>query len=619
MPDDLLKLAAANIDREWVNRHSFELNRLERSTANKDFLSSTDYVLELMREAGFSEIERYALPCDGTTVYDDCIMPQAWDRTGRSTLEIVSPEKELLADSDVEPIHAVIWSPPTPPGGVTAELVSLRSVKSDDWHELAGKIVLWDNSPSPAEKLKVTRSGALGIVAFVDSIYDRTPDDIRWMNGSGLRGWYYTKADPKIWVFSITPRKGRELEQRLAAGEKITVKAVMNTRIYDGKVYTVTGVIPGKSKEEMALLAHMYEPFVPDDAAGTVLSIAAGKALKAMVDQGAIPPLEKSLRVVFTMERYGFSEYFLNPARGGKVISAVNMDSICHATYKMAGIPARLRRSAASAPHFDTVIMGNYFAANYPGLPFEKNPGTLSDDTFMADATYKIPCSWFYTHYVPGCHHNTNAIFDQPDWEVGIAITAAVTAYHAKVNTAMAGVNTQEVVAEIVSGVSADAKEDFKRLAAMECPIYDKSVIGAFLTKFHTGRICFFNRFLPGSVNESEISRKIGELQNTIVPVPCLSSSDVPADPLARMVATRAKGFSQVMSFAKVPLSERYTKLRKPEMLLLALLDGKRSCYDSFIISNFLLELTPRADETEQLARTIKFLAKYGYFNIEGK
>ena len=116
MPDDLLKLAAANIDREWVNRHSLELNRLERSTANKDFLSSTDYVLELMREAGFSEIERYALPCDGTTVYDDCIMPQAWDRTGRSTLEIVSPEKELLADSDVEPIHAVIWSPPTPPG-----------------------------------------------------------------------------------------------------------------------------------------------------------------------------------------------------------------------------------------------------------------------------------------------------------------------------------------------------------------------------------------------------------------------------------------------------------------------------------------------------------------------
>jgi hypothetical protein len=260
--------------------------------------------------------------------------------------------------------------------------------------------------------------------------------------------------------------------------------------------------------------------------------------------------------------------------------------------------------------------MGNYFAENYPDLPFVKNPGCLSDDTFMADSNYGIPCSWFYTHYVPGCHHNTNAIFDQPDWEVGIAITAAVTAYHAKVNAAAAGVNTQEVLDEIISGVTADAEEDFKRLAAMSCSEYDKSVIGTFLTSFHTGRIASFNRFLPGSVNESEISRKIGELQNAIVPVSC-SSVSAPADPLAQMNVTRAKGFTHLMSLAKVPIPERYTVLRMPEMLLLALLDGKRSCYDSFIISNFLLERTPRANDTEQITRTIKFLSGYGYFNIE--
>ena len=202
---------------------------------------------------------------------------------------------------------------------------------------------------------------------------------------------------------------------------------------------------------------------------------------------------------------------------------------------------------------------------------------------------------------------------------MGIAITAAVTAYHAKINAAMAGVNTQEVIAEIVSGVSADAKEDLKRLAAMECSIYDKSVISAFLTKFHTERICFFNRFLPGSIKESEITRMIGELQNTIVPVECGSEAKAPADPLAQMIVTRAKGFSQPMSFAKVPVSERYTVLSMPEMLMTALQDGKRTCYDSFIISNFLPERAPRANETEKLAHTIKFLAKYGYFSMEEK
>ena len=73
------------------------------------------------------------------------------------------------------------------------------------------------------------------------------------------------------------------------------------------------------------------------------------------------------------------------------------------------------------------------------------------------------------------------------------------------------------------------------------------------------------------------------------------------------------------MSFAKVPVPERYTVLRMPEMLVTALLDGKRTCYDSFIISCFLLECAPRANETEKLAHTMKFLAKYGYFSIEEK
>ena len=357
MSKDLLKLCGDALDMSWVDKHSRAIYALERSSSNKDFLKSTDYVLEVMREAGFSQIERYAIPCDGVTTFDDCTMPLAWNRTGRSTLEMVSPEKQLLADTDEEPVNAVIWSPPTPAGGVTAELKSLRSAVSEDYHEFAGKIVLWDDSPSAVKKLKLARAGALGIVAYVDSIYDSNPDDVRWMNGVGLRGWYYTKEDPQMWVFSITPRKGRALEERLAAGEKIELKAVMNTEVAPGEIYTVTGVIPGRSPEEHALIAHMYEPFIVDDATGTMLSIAIGKALKELSEQGRIAPLEKSLRVVFSMERYGFTEFFCNRERSGKIISMFSMDSVCHTTYKTT-LP-QLRNSPASAPGADTVIMKN--------------------------------------------------------------------------------------------------------------------------------------------------------------------------------------------------------------------------------------------------------------------
>ena len=114
MTSDLIKLCASAIDMEWVKKHAFAINAMERTTANNDFAKSTEYIKHLMEEAGFSQVERYALPCDGVTTYDDCTMPLAWDRTGRSTLEMIAPEKKLLADSDVEPITSVIWSPPTP-------------------------------------------------------------------------------------------------------------------------------------------------------------------------------------------------------------------------------------------------------------------------------------------------------------------------------------------------------------------------------------------------------------------------------------------------------------------------------------------------------------------------
>ena len=106
MLPDLVKLCAGALDMEWIKKHSLALNELEKLTSHKDFLKSTDYLLQVMQEAGFSDIERYALPCDGVTTYDDCTMPLAWNRTGRSTLEMVFPEQRLLADSDVQPVQS---------------------------------------------------------------------------------------------------------------------------------------------------------------------------------------------------------------------------------------------------------------------------------------------------------------------------------------------------------------------------------------------------------------------------------------------------------------------------------------------------------------------------------
>ncbi|MBR7139485.1 MAG: hypothetical protein IKD44_08055 [Lentisphaeria bacterium] len=617
MTSDLIKLCASAIDMEWVKKHAFAINAMERTTANNDFAKSTEYIKHLMEEAGFSQVERYALPCDGVTTYDDCTMPLAWDRTGRSTLEMIAPEKKLLADSDVEPITSVIWSPPTPEGGVTAELIDLHSAVSDDWHEFAGKIVLWDSSPSSPVRKKLIESGALGIVAYVDATYDSEPDSVRWMNGSGHTGWYYTKDDPMIWVFSITPRHGRELAKRLAAGEKVILKAEMKTKVYPGEIYTLTGVIPGKTQKEHALVAHMYEPFVPDDAAGVVLSIAVGKALKNLAEAGRISALETGLRVTFAMERYGFSEYFFNRERTANIISMINMDSVCHQTLKKAGVLLELRHSPASAPCFGPVLLRNMLKENFPEVPFQETPGNLSDDTFSADSSVYIPCCWLHTPPAPDRHHNTGAIFNDADWDIAAMVAAVMTACHARLNNAAAGVGREDLVREITEGVLADAADDFARLAEGVFSADEKEIIATFLVQYHARRITLLNASVPGAVDEAEIIKAVERCRSN-APAMKENAPMIPFDhPMRKWIVTRVPGFSQLMSFAKVPVPERYTRIAMPVMLFMALLDGKRTVHESTIITNFFHKRTPQPDAGDSLLATLEFLEKYGYVTIK--
>ena len=625
---DYFALAGSMLDMDYIRKHSLELNKLEVNTDNSEFAVSSKYVEDLMKQAGLVDVERYALPLDGVTTYDDCTMPLAWDRTGRSTLEIVDdslPECErMLADTDVEPLNAVIWSPPTPEGGVTAELVSLDCVQSEDWSELAGKIVLCNRSPVGDMRRKLALSGALGMVSYVERTLETNPDDVRWMNGVGWCGWYYVKGNKMLWNYSITPRKGVRLAERLAAGEKITLKAVMNTRVYEGETYTVTGRIPGKSKEEIALFAHMYEPFVPDDSAGVVISIAVAKAVNEMVKTGLIPPLEKSIRLVFGMERYGFSEFISNPKRYNRIISATNMDSICHASLKLAGVLPELRHSPASAPCFDVALIREYLQKYYPELPFRETPGNLSDDTFGADTPFDIPTCWLHTPPAIDRHHNSGAIFAEADWNMAELSFRVWSAYLAELATVKRGRGDRSLLKRVIRAVKSDARKDFERLADLlekrSFNAYAGNVIGDFLEEYFAERVLSINKYVPKTVKRSEVKKLFSELRRKYAPssleldIYTLTNSEVR---MAYMTVSRNEKIRQIMSLIRVPEEERYGFIAKPGMLLQALLDGKRNLYEAYVISCFMLKKAVDFKETAGLLAFFKKLAQYGYYEIK--
>src|SRR5512146_672322 len=96
----------------------------------KRFHKTAEYIQGTMNAIGLKKVELVETPADGVTQYGFWTMPLAWD-VQQATLEIVEPavaaEMRVLCDYNQVPTSLVMWSGPTPPGGITADVVELKS------------------------------------------------------------------------------------------------------------------------------------------------------------------------------------------------------------------------------------------------------------------------------------------------------------------------------------------------------------------------------------------------------------------------------------------------------------------------------------------------------------
>ena len=109
---------AAALGTKNITLKSFAITSIAPDAKSQERISNLDKTkafaamspaeqMKMMEEAGFQGVTRIALPADGRTAYLDCIMPQAWDTTGRSILRLlgdgIPEERRVLADSDEDP------------------------------------------------------------------------------------------------------------------------------------------------------------------------------------------------------------------------------------------------------------------------------------------------------------------------------------------------------------------------------------------------------------------------------------------------------------------------------------------------------------------------------------
>jgi len=435
-PDALPRILEAQVDGVATLETVRELSRFHRVHGSPGFAAAAGHVRDRLLAAGLEAagIERF--PADGQTRYAHFRSYLGWTAE-HAALEEVSPRPRVLARFPELPVALADYSQDA---DATAELVDVGSgVDPRDYEakDVAGRIVLASGPLARVHQLACAERRAAGFLSdFPNQTSAWSGDDrdlVRW----GHLSPYQTA---NRFAFMLSKRQSQELRQRLAAGEKILLRARVRARMVPASYDVVVATIPGTDAAagEVLLTAHLCHQSAGanDNASGSAAILEVARALRAAIAAGALPPPRRTLRFLWLPEIAGAQAYLVrHPEVAGAAVAGIHMDMV-------GGVPATIRgsfhlsRTAESRPHvvseiarawFDDVVRASARHAERGGDPRaglvwppgsrEAFAGDLrgielgSDHQVFQESSFGVPMVYF--HDWPDVTIHTNK--DQPE------------------------------------------------------------------------------------------------------------------------------------------------------------------------------------------------------------
>ncbi|MBC7236026.1 MAG: hypothetical protein H5T69_09300 [Chloroflexi bacterium] len=618
MQENIVRAVDAEFRLDKLEPMARHIAAIERTFCYRRFAESARYCLEQLRALGLSDVRLFELAADGRMTYMDFVMPQAWD-VRSAELEIVEPRDaaEPLIDYRRNPLCVANRCAPTPAEGIVAEVITLEQLRA--LGEAPGRLVYTDGQHPGPLRAEVAAKGAAGLISDTSPARDFAPQETYWINGWCSPGWYQTAEHRPLLCFSLSPEVGRRLKAQLDRGS-VRVWAKVDADLYDGSIYTVTGLLPGKRPQEIVLLAHIYEPFIADDAVGAAAAIEIVRTLQQLIAHGDLPQPELGVRVLIGMERYGFAHYFAQEDARRRAALAINMDCLCLSPARTRQ-PVEVRYSPASLPFWGDLLVWEMARHLLGGYPLAVRRGNLSDDTFVSDVTVGVPSQWVWTQV--GATHHTSLWFQEEmnDWELGAKIAKLVASYVAAM--ACAGPNDQARFGEmLVSGQAEElrAQRDAWVEALGRGEIDDQALRARarFLVRWQKERVRSWAKMYP-DVDPSPLLQALAVRQEELVgpllrgSLPSAERDLGPAAEQARGLVPKRKTLGMPFSQARIPLSERVSAQYEQA---LNWVDGHR---DLLEIAELVACETEKAPDGEWLAQFVDYcrlMARYGYLGL---
>lgn len=651
--DRYFNVFADGLSGDRIKTMAAAIYRYDRWFRFPDFHRSAAYCRDKLRQARLDHVQLRQFPADGKTRYFDYIMPMGWDARD-ATLTIRPPRgpARRVASYRQQPLTLFNYSAPTPPGGVTAEIVHAENEKALEHLDLRNKIVFLHDWVTRRMNYLIGRQGGLGVIQDWTHFTRFSSRGVKWDNYG-----FFPDNPYKLFGFSIRPEDGTWLKDQLLqarrCGRKVMARAQVRTRLYPDKTDLVWGQIPGQTDEEIIGYSHLFEYGAWDNAAGCAIQLEIADRLQRLIRQGRLLRPRRTLTFLLGWECYGPVQYLAHHRDYRKITAGINVDGV---GVSMAEFQAPLMhfRNPESAPAYTDFFLDRILQAALPlgntdnldmqtpaiGGPHETEDFFLTwksapfggCDSLWADPGFNIPFPSM-VQFNKSLWHNEVDIPGKLRPDVLHRIAAITATYlYTLANAGWAEAVNLERDLQINS-------ENTLRLAARRLEYQGRSREQAenrlaYLCDRELARLASLRKIMPGNCRR-EFNRRLAQCRQQWRRLAAAALSRWPSavkgaprkrrGPKPTALEERAMALVPerlvpgILTLETLPASVRYTNAWGPgyQVLIAPIMwvDGKRSIYE---IARLVEQETGRAD-LRDLLKCFRFLAQHGYVRLREK
>ena len=417
---ELTQMLEQELSGERALESADHMTRFYRSPGASGYHRATDFVADLLRDNGLDRVwvERY--PLDGETQFMNVTMPLAWEPVG-AELRVGSPTGRLLVSYEDAPSCLPWWTPSTPEGGTTLELVDVGTgerIEDYQKQDVRGKAVLVRGTTRPTgfahAATLAMEHGVAGIITDY-LLYQTAPFRTRESLPDPVQLLRMPSNMPSAWAMTVNYPAAEHLAS-LARQGAVNVWADIQARTFKGEAQNLFADISGTDEDGQIIqfVAHSTAGTRPgaNCASGPALMAEMGRVISELISSGRIPRPKRTIRFLINVEGHGTKHYVHNHRPEiERTIAAIALDSVGHDQAKCKSA-LLFYHSPDSVPSF----INDYYVGLMESTPKETKWVFSEGDRIPFVNFTDLPYTpWSDNHYYPAFGVPSPLLMSWPD------------------------------------------------------------------------------------------------------------------------------------------------------------------------------------------------------------